>query len=80
METAPTILNSDNVKRFTALTDREGEVAGLVCEGLPNKMIARRLGVTEGTVKIHLHMIFKKLAVRSRADLIIHIVATASAT
>jgi DNA-binding NarL/FixJ family response regulator len=55
----------------TMLTDRQQQVAALVREGLSNKLIARELGVTEGTVKIQLHMIFKKLSVRSRADLLI---------
>jgi two-component system nitrate/nitrite response regulator NarL len=43
------------------LTAREREVIMLVTEGLTNKGIARRLNLTEGTVKIHLHNIFAKL-------------------
>jgi two-component system nitrate/nitrite response regulator NarL len=53
------------------LTNREQQVAALVCDGLSNKMIARKLGVTEGTVKIHVHMIYRKLGILSRAQLII---------
>ena len=53
------------------LTDRQQQVATLVCDGLSNKIIARKLGLTEGTVKIHLHLIYKKLGVRSRTDLMI---------
>jgi two-component system nitrate/nitrite response regulator NarL len=36
-------------------------------------LIARKLGATEGTVKIHLHLIYKKLGVGSRTDLMIRI-------
>ena len=55
---------------FFALTARQQQVATLVCNRLSNKMIARKLGVTEGTVKVHLHAIFAKLDVRSRTALI----------
>ena len=51
------------------LTAREAEIARLVTVGLPNKEIARRLDVTEGTVKIHLHNIFRKLQVPNRTSL-----------
>jgi DNA-binding NarL/FixJ family response regulator len=53
------------------LTDRQQQVATLVCDGLSNKMIARKLGVSEGTVKVHLHAIYERLDVRSRADLML---------
>jgi two-component system nitrate/nitrite response regulator NarL len=53
------------------LTDRQHEVAALVCDGLSNKMIARKLGVSEGTVKGHLHAIYEKLDVLSRIELMI---------
>ena len=70
MSTRPNIM-SDNAKQLTALTERQREVATLICQGLSNKQIAKELGVTEGTVKIHLHLIYKRLDVRSRADLLI---------
>jgi two-component system nitrate/nitrite response regulator NarL len=38
----------------------------LVAEGLANKEIARRLHVSEGTVKLHLHRIYQKLGIKSR--------------
>jgi DNA-binding NarL/FixJ family response regulator len=41
-------------------------------------MIGRQLGVTEGTIKIHLHAIYEKLDVRSRTDLIRFWYTTAS--
>jgi DNA-binding NarL/FixJ family response regulator len=52
-----------------ALTSREREIALLVCTGLSNKQIARRLDVTEGTVKVHLHNIYVKFAIRNRTML-----------
>jgi len=53
------------------LTRRETEIVRLVSQGLANKVIARELGVREGTVKIHLHSVFRKLRISSRADLIL---------
>jgi len=44
----------------------------MVASGLRNRELARRLGVTEGTVKIHLHNIYKKLKVQSRVELVLH--------
>jgi DNA-binding NarL/FixJ family response regulator len=47
------------------------EVAGLVSQGLANKVVAGQLGVTEGTVKTHLHTIYQRLRVSNRAGLIL---------
>jgi len=55
--------------RLTALTKRRRQVAALACYGLSNRQIAEKLGVTEGTVKIHLHAIYEKLDIHSRAEL-----------
>jgi DNA-binding NarL/FixJ family response regulator len=49
-----------------ALSDREREVLGLVAQGLPNKLVARRLGIAEKTVKAHLTRIFAVLGVSDR--------------
>ena len=49
---------NDRRDEMKALTSREREIALLVCTGLSNKQIARRLNVTEGTVKVHLHNIY----------------------
>jgi DNA-binding NarL/FixJ family response regulator len=54
---------------FSALSAREQEVVSLVCDEQSNKEIAAKLGVTEGTVKAHLHTIYDKLHVRSRIEL-----------
>jgi DNA-binding NarL/FixJ family response regulator len=55
-----------------ALTPREAEIVRLVAAGLRNKEIARRLAITEGTVKIHLHNVFEKLNVGSRTELTVY--------
>jgi DNA-binding NarL/FixJ family response regulator len=57
------------------LTRRELEVFRLVSHGLANKVVARELGLTEGTVKIHLHSIYRKLRVANRAGLILSVMA-----
>jgi len=51
------------------LTEREREIALAVAEGLPNKLICRRLNIAEGTVKIHLHNIYEKLGIFNRTML-----------
>lgn len=50
------------------LTPREAAVLALIREGLTNKLIARRLGLSEVTVKSHLYNLFRKLKVRSRLE------------
>jgi DNA-binding CsgD family transcriptional regulator len=56
-------------KAVPALTDRERQIIGLVSEGLSNKEIGRRLKITDGTVKVHLHTLFEKLEVSNRTAL-----------
>lgn len=53
------------------LSSREAEVAVLVSKGLSNKVVSEHLFVTEKTVKFHLTNIYKKLSVKSRAQLIV---------
>ena len=50
------------------LSDRELEVLELLTEGLSNKLIAHRLGISEHTVKTHVASIFAKLGVSSRTE------------
>jgi DNA-binding NarL/FixJ family response regulator len=50
------------------LSDREREVLMLVAEGLPNKLIARRLDISEKTVKAHLTSVFKQIGVSDRTQ------------
>jgi DNA-binding NarL/FixJ family response regulator len=50
------------------LSDREREVLQLVTRGLPNKLIARDLGISEKTVKAHLTTIFQRIGVTDRVQ------------
>jgi RNA polymerase sigma factor (sigma-70 family) len=54
---------------LAALTPRERQLVALVTQGQPNKQVARQLGVTEGTVKVHLHRIYEKLEIRNCTEL-----------
>jgi len=55
-----------------ALTPREIEMVQLIAQGLRNKVIADRLSISEGTVKIHLHNIYEKLGVDGRLELVLY--------
>jgi DNA-binding NarL/FixJ family response regulator len=50
------------------LTDREQEILTLVAQGLPNKLIARRLEISERTVKGHLTRVFERIGVTDRTQ------------
>ena len=54
---------------LAVLTDRERQIMRLVSEGLSNKEIGRRLNITDGTIKVHLHHIFQKLEISNRTVL-----------
>ena len=60
--------NIDVVLPDEALTAREREVLELLSRGLPNKLIARRLQISEHTVKFHVSSIYAKLGATSRTD------------
>jgi DNA-binding NarL/FixJ family response regulator len=53
---------------LAGLSEREKEVLDLLVEGLPNKLIARRLEISEKTVKSHLTRIFRELDVTDRTQ------------
>ena len=59
---------TDNEPSFEALTNREKEVACQVAHGHSNKVIARELGISDGTVKLHVKSILKKLSLNSRVE------------
>lgn len=61
----------------TDLTRRQLQVLALLVKGEPNKTIARALGITEGTVKIHLTAIFKALRVQNRIQAAVATVSAA---
>jgi two-component system, NarL family, nitrate/nitrite response regulator NarL len=51
-----------------ALTAREVQVLELLAEGLPNKAVARRLGISDQTVKFHVASLSSKLGAANRTD------------
>jgi DNA-binding NarL/FixJ family response regulator len=51
------------------LSEREREIADTVVAGLSNKVIARKLNLSEGTVKVHLYNIYRKLNISNRTEL-----------
>jgi len=53
------------------LTQRQLEVLALLARGMPNKLIARELGLSEGTVKVHLLAIFRALDVSNRTEAVV---------
>lgn len=65
---ARVLLQSRAQRAGPKLTPREEEVLRLVAEGLANKLIARRLGITDRTVKAHLTRIFHALGVTDRTQ------------
>jgi two-component system nitrate/nitrite response regulator NarP len=73
MQRAMDFVSSPEAERdpLGALSPRERGIASLVQRGLRNKEIADELGLTEGTVKVHLHKIFEKLRLQSRTELIL---------
>lgn len=54
-----------------AFTPREREVLALLAEGLPNKLIARQLHISEHTVKFHINGLLTKLGVSSRTEAVV---------
>ena len=65
----PLSQHEDGENAFARLTEREREIVRLVAEGLSNKEMGSRLDLSEGTVKVHLHNIFQKLAIHNRTTL-----------
>lgn len=53
---------------YNSLTPREKDILKLIAEGLSNKMIGRRLDISDGTVKVHVKHLLKKLNLRSRVE------------
>jgi DNA-binding NarL/FixJ family response regulator len=59
-------------QKSTPLSERELDVVRLVARGLRNREIGKQLVITEGTVKIHLSNIYKKLQVSTRLMLAVY--------
>lgn len=58
--------------RSYSLTRREGQLVAQLCQGLKNKEIARALKITEGTVKVYLSGLYRKLGVKDRLALALY--------
>ncbi len=71
MEKAFAILlnGSPSDSGLDALSDQELRIARAVATGMRNRDIGQSMGITEGTVKVHLHKIFKKLNISTRTEL-----------
>jgi len=63
------VTHSEHEGLSATLTQREGEIMRLVSAGLSNKEIGRELNLSDGTIKIHLHHIYQKLAIHNRTAL-----------
>ena len=58
----------DSQPTLDTLTEREKQILQAIASGDSNKMIARKLDITEGTVKVHVKKVLKKLNFRSRVE------------
>ena len=65
--------NGDLLSRISSLTPQQLRVLMMLAEGLPNKLIAFKLGVSEATIKAHVSQILTKLGVDSRTQAVIAI-------
>lgn len=54
------------------LTKRQGQIVSLVAQGFRNKEIATAMGITEGTVKVYLYKLFRKLGMNDRLDMALY--------
>ena len=66
---AAAVRNGDPLR--VRLTPRQREVLALLCQGLPNKLICRRLNISAGTVKAHISSILRELGVASRLQAVV---------
>lgn len=68
-----TVIDRETATKGTtqALTPREIEIVRMVAQGLRNRVVAERLSISEGTVKVHLHNIYEKFGVDGRLELLL---------
>lgn len=68
-------MRSDNIQPKThseaGLTDQEQRILELVASGKSNKLVARELNIAEGTVKVHVKHLLRKLNLRSRLEVVV---------
>lgn len=65
---AQALRGDDRSKSLDELTERERQILRQIAHGYSNKMIARKLDITEGTVKVHVKRVLHKLGMRSRVE------------
>jgi DNA-binding NarL/FixJ family response regulator len=65
---ARAVLSARASRERAELSEREREVLRCVAEGMPNKLIARELGISEKTVKTHLTRVFQQIGVTDRTQ------------
>ena len=68
LTSSPISADGDDSEPLTHLTLRQSEVLELMCQGLPNKLIARKLNLSENTVRGHVQAILSFLEVSSRSE------------
>ncbi|MNR62135.1 Nitrate/nitrite response regulator protein NarL [compost metagenome] len=61
-------LRSPPRQAVVELTERERQVLKTIASGFSNKVIGHKLGITEGTVKVHVKNLLHKLGLRSRVE------------
>ncbi len=66
------LMESVLAQKRVALTPRQGQIVSLVAQGFKNKEIAYALGITEGTVKVYLYKLFRKLGINDRLDMALY--------
>ncbi len=71
LEAAPDTAQPRRGGKLEVLTPRQKEVLALLAEGKSNKAIADRLGLSPGTVKVHMTRIFKSLGVSNRTEAVV---------
>jgi len=70
---SPAIERAGQVQALDGLTRRQIEVACAAVSGLSNKELAQQLGVSEGTIKNHLHAIYERLQLDGRLALLLYL-------
>lgn len=66
------LMDSALAQTRVALTKRQGQIVSLVAQGFKNKEIANAMGITEGTVKVYLYKLFRKLGMNDRLDMALY--------
>lgn len=75
-------VRSEDLAQFLRheLSPRQRQVLRFALQGMPNKLIARQIGIAEGTVKVHLSMVYRALGVRNRVGAMCRVLQAEAAT